>query len=85
MPLFFFFLFADSYSRTFWREGEDLSTNHQAGAVHHSVTGHWTPPLTSTAEEQHEAEVDHYPPQCTQDHRSAANRTNSQEQPAAPT
>lgn len=85
LTFFFFFFFADSYSRTFWREGEDPATNHQAGTVHRSVVGHRTPPLTYAAEEQHEAEEDRYPPQVTKDHRSAANRTNSQEHPSAPT
>uniref|UniRef100_A0A674N536 Leucine rich repeats and immunoglobulin like domains 2 n=1 Tax=Takifugu rubripes TaxID=31033 RepID=A0A674N536_TAKRU len=75
----------NSHSAPGTREGEDLSPNHQAGTGHHSVTVHRTPLLTPTNEEQHEPEVDCYPPQCTQDHRSASNRTNSEEHPAAPT
>ncbi|GLD62978.1 leucine-rich repeats and immunoglobulin-like domains protein 2 isoform X1 [Lates japonicus] len=75
----------DSLSRTFWGEGEDLSSKPQPGASQHPVTVHRTPPLTSSvdgAEEQSEAEVDCFPNQCTQDHRSASNRTNPQEHPA---
>ncbi|KAG7494683.1 leucine-rich repeats and immunoglobulin-like domains protein 2 [Solea senegalensis] len=67
----------DFLGRSFW--GEDL--------CQHPVIVHRTPPLTSTAdgaEEQSEGDVDYFPSQSTQDHRSASNRTNPQEH-SAPT
>ncbi|KAM4741532.1 leucine-rich repeats and immunoglobulin-like domains protein 2 [Anableps anableps] len=77
----------DSLSKSLWREGEDASSLSQPGASHLSVTLHRTPALTSTADravEQSEAEANYFPRQPTQDHRSAYNRTNPQEQ-SAPT
>ncbi|XP_060926094.1 leucine-rich repeats and immunoglobulin-like domains protein 2 [Limanda limanda] len=74
-----------SLSRSFWGDGEDLSSHPRPGASQHPVTVHRTPQLASTAEgaEEHsEAEADYFPSQCTQDHRSASNRTNPQEHPA---
>ncbi|XP_022617140.1 leucine-rich repeats and immunoglobulin-like domains protein 2 [Seriola dumerili] len=75
----------DSLSRSFWGEGEDLSSKPQSGASQHPVTVHRTPPITSTADgaqNQNEAEVGYFPSQSTQDHRSASNRTNPLEHPA---
>ncbi|CAB1450189.1 unnamed protein product [Pleuronectes platessa] len=75
----------DSLSRSFWGDGEDLSSKPRPGASQHPVTVHRTPPLASTAEgaEEHsEAEADYFQIQCTQAHRSASNRTNPQEHPA---
>lgn len=76
---------ADSLSRSFWGEGEDSSQKPQVGVFHHPVIVHRTPPPTSAADEaedQSAAEVDCFPSQCTQDHRSASSRTNPQEHPA---
>lgn len=78
-------VFAGSLSMSFWGEGEDPSSKAQGGSSHQPVTVHRTPPLTSTAEGaagQSGAQVDCFPSQCTQDHRSASNRTNPQEHPA---
>ncbi|TMS19696.1 Leucine-rich repeats and immunoglobulin-like domains protein 2 [Larimichthys crocea] len=74
----------DCLRRSFWGEGEDPSSKPQPGTSQHPVTVH-RPPLTSTADgadEQSEAGVDCFPRKCTQDHRSASNRTNPQEHPA---
>lgn len=78
-------VFADSLSRSFWREAENLSSKPPPGASQIPVTVHRTPPLTSATDgavEQSEAEVGYSPSQCNQDHRSASNRTNPQEHPA---
>lgn len=83
LNIFSLSIFADSLSRSFWGEGEDPSSKPQPGVSQHPVAVHRTPPLTSDGAEDHsEAEVDYLPNQCTQNHRSASNRTNPQEHPA---
>uniref|UniRef100_A0A3P9KR96 Leucine-rich repeats and immunoglobulin-like domains 2 n=1 Tax=Oryzias latipes TaxID=8090 RepID=A0A3P9KR96_ORYLA len=70
----------DYLCRSFWTEGELPSTKLQPGESSLSVTVHRTHSVTSAADctaEQTEATASHFPSPCTQDHRSASNRTNS--------
>ncbi|CAN9511938.1 unnamed protein product [Ophioblennius macclurei] len=73
----------DSLSRSFWREGEDPSSKQHSGTSQLPASVHRTP-LKSAADratEQNEREADCL---ASQEHRSASNRTNTQEH-AAPT
>ncbi|RVE72911.1 hypothetical protein OJAV_G00044760 [Oryzias javanicus] len=72
----------DFLSRSFWTEGENPSTKLQPGGSSLPVTVHRTRSVTSAADgaaEQTEATPCHFPSFCTQDHRSASNRTNPDE------
>ncbi|XP_055772919.1 leucine-rich repeats and immunoglobulin-like domains protein 2 isoform X1 [Salvelinus fontinalis] len=73
--------------RSFWGEGEDLSTVPQPGLSQQPVTLHPTPYASSVAEggEERSVEVELSLPQSTQYHRSASYRTTSQEHIQAPT
>ncbi|KAM6928057.1 leucine-rich repeats and immunoglobulin-like domains protein 2 [Xenentodon cancila] len=77
--------YANDSIRSFWREGDNPSSKPHLGVPQLSVTVHRTPLLTAAADagvEKGEAEANGFSSPCTQDYKSACNRTNPEENPA---